>query len=59
MGEIRLGCMNCDIAHEDITEEEVDRLIGTGWREIDQIQTYEESLITYDNQGRPARLQRP
>jgi hypothetical protein len=47
---IRLGCGNCDRSdHDGITEAELAGCLAEGWTDIVVVQTYEQSVVTYDN----------
>jgi hypothetical protein len=47
---IRLACSSCDRSDRDgITDAELADCVAEGWTEIIVVQTYEQSVATYDN----------
>lgn len=47
---IRLACNNCDRTDRDgITDAELAQCLAEGWTDIISVQTYEQSVATYDN----------
>lgn len=52
---VRLSCMECFGAdHDGISEVELSALIAAGWRNVEQVQTLEQSLTVYDADEAPA-----
>lgn len=48
--EVRLGCSECDIEEFDgINLSELEDCIQSGWENISKVQSYEESMKSYDN----------
>ena len=47
---IRLACSDCDrIDRDGITDAELAACVAEGWTAISFVQTYEQSVVTYDN----------
>jgi hypothetical protein len=47
---IRLACSNCDRSDRDgITDAQLAACVAEGWTGIDVVQTYEQSVASYDN----------
>jgi hypothetical protein len=46
---VRLACSECDRQDKDgITPEELDACLAEGWTDINEVQTYEQSITTYE-----------
>ena len=47
---VRLACVYCNREDKDgITPEELEKCRAEGWTDITEVQTYEESMQTYEN----------
>ena len=48
-GRIRLACRSCDAQFDGIAPHELAALVNYGWREIERVQTYAESIKVYED----------